>query len=145
MAASILSGMSRMQQCAQFQTYHSESLSGQVSRRSSEGTAVECAVKHTVRSSIKVRNQATLMYYLHRGCNTQSDTRRAASSSSRDGPWERDLPAAAARSSLLSAPITGASVPTKTNSVVQPSEQPLPLPELLLSSPAARGAHKCSC
>lgn len=54
-----------------------------------------------------------------------------------EGLQEIDLPAAAARSSLLSAPITGASVPTKINSVVQPSEQPLPLPELLPSSPGA--------
>lgn len=65
---------------------------------------------------------------------------RAVITSSREGPQESDLPAAAAaaRSSLLSAPITGASVPTKTNSVVQPSEQPLPLPELLPSSPVAK-------
>lgn len=64
---------------------------------------------------------------------------RATIISSREGPRASVLPAAAAaaRSSLLSAPITGASVPTKTNSVVQPSEQPLPLPELLPSSPAA--------
>lgn len=61
----------------------------------------------------------------------------AAINSSREGPTEHDLPAAAAaRSSPLSAPITEASVPTKTYSVVQPSEQPLPLPEALPSSPA---------
>lgn len=69
---------------------------------------------------------------------------RATITSNRDGPQEREFPAAAAaaRSSLLSAPITGASVPTKTNSVVQPSEQPLPLPELLPSSPEATKSHK---
>lgn len=72
---------------------------------------------------------------------------RATITSSREGPRESDLPAAAAAacSSLLSAPITGASVPTKTNSVVQPSEQPLPLPELLPSSPAARKSHQIKC
>lgn len=80
--------------------------------------------------------RATL-YYLHWVCIAQSGSVRATVSSSTEGPQETDLPAAAARSSLLSAPITGASVPTKINSVVQPSEQPLPLPELLPSSPAA--------
>lgn len=81
------------------------------------------------------------MYYLHRVWVAQSGSATAAITSSREGPQESDLPAAAARSSLLSAPITGASVPTKTNSVVQPSEQPLPLPELLPSSPAATKSH----
>lgn len=32
---------------------------------SSEGTAVELAVKHTVSNSIKVSDQAAPMYYLH--------------------------------------------------------------------------------
>lgn len=111
---------------------------------SSEGTAVELAVKHTVCNSIQVSDEATLVYYLHRVCIAQSGRVRAAITSSREGPWESDLPAAAAaaRSSLLSAPITGASVPTNTNSVVQPSEQPLPLPELLPSSPGATKSHK---
>lgn len=31
---------------------------------SSEGTAVELAVEHTVRDSIRVSDQATLVYYL---------------------------------------------------------------------------------
>lgn len=108
---------------------------------SSEGTAVERAVEHTVCNSIKVSDQATFRYYLHLVCNAQSGSVRAAITSSRDGLQKSDLPAAAARSSLLSAPTTGASVPTKTNSVVQPSEQPLPLPELLPSSPAGTKPH----
>lgn len=109
---------------------------------SSEGTAVELAVEHTVRDSIEVSDQATLVYYLHRVCTAHSGSVRATITSSREGPWVNDFPAAAARSSLLSAPITGASDPTKTYSVVQPSEQPLPLPELLPSSPAATNSHK---
>lgn len=148
MAPSILWGTSRMQHCTHFQSYYTVSHSRQVSRRfymSSEGTAVERAVKHTVRNSIKVSDPATLMYYLHLVCHAQSGSVRAAITSSRDGPREKDLPAAAARSSLLSAPTTGASVPTKTNSVVQPSEQPLPLPELLPSSPAGTKPHKLKC
>lgn len=32
---------------------------------SSEGTAVELAVRHTVGNSIQVSDQATPMYYLH--------------------------------------------------------------------------------
>lgn len=138
MAPSILWGTSRMQHCTHFQSYLTVSHSQQVSGKfymSSEGTAVELAVTHTVSNSIKVSDRITLIYYLHWVWVAQSGSAVAAITSSKEGPQESDLPAAAARSSLLSAPITGASVPTKTNSVVQPSVQPLPLPELLPSSP----------
>lgn len=136
-----------MLRCTHFLFYHTTiSHSPQVSRRSSEGTAVELAVKHTVCNSRQVSDQATLVYYLHWVCIAPSGSVRAATTSTREGPLEKDFPAAAAaaaaRSSLLSAPITGASVPTKTNSVVQPSEQPLPLPEVLPSSPAATKSQK---
>ena len=77
-----------------------------------------------------------VQYYLHCLCHARSVRAREAARSSRDAPWVCPLPAAAARSSLLSAPTTGASVPTKTNSVVQPSVHPLPLAEPLPSSPA---------
>lgn len=57
MAPSILWRTSRMQHCTHFQSYLTVSHSQQISGKfymSSEGTAVELAVKHTVSNSIKV-------------------------------------------------------------------------------------------
>lgn len=126
--------------------YHTVSHFWQVSRMfymSSQGTAVELAVKRTVCDSINVSDRPTSLYYLHWVFSAKSGSVRATITRSGEG----DLPAApaAVRSSLLSAPITGASVPTKTNSVVQPSEHPLPLPEPLPSSPAAMKSHQLDC
>lgn len=146
MAPSILWETRRTQHSTQVHSYHTVSCFYHVSRmfyKPSEGTALELAVWHTVCHSIQKSQWSghmCVLYYLHWVCITASGSVRESTTSSREGPQDSGLPAAAAaaRSLLLSAAITGASVPIKTISVVQPSEQPLPLPELLPSSPAAR-------
>lgn len=132
-------GRSKMRHCACAQFYRNTWLAFlqdvlHVQCGSSSGPPLS---KRTERNSVNVSDQASPVYYLPWFRMARSGSGSAAITSSREGPRDSDLPAAtAARSSLLSAPITGASVPTWTNSVVQPSEQPLPLPEVLPSSPA---------
>lgn len=110
-------GGSRMQHCTHFQPYRTAGHSLRVFRTfymSSWGTAVELAFKHTVHNSINVSYYSTPVYYLRWVCNAKSESVRATITSGRESPQESDFPAAAtaARSSLLSTPITGASVPT---------------------------------
>lgn len=148
MAPTILWATSRMQLCTHFhgyQTTQSASISTFPGGCTCPAKEQQCNLLINVLlwNSIGVSGQSTL-YYLNWVCVAQSRRVRADITSGVEGPRERDLPAAAAaaRSSLLSVPITGASVPTKINSVVQLSVQPLPLPELLPSSPAVTNPHK---
>lgn len=144
MAPTILWATSRMQLCTHFQTTQSASINtfpGGCTCPAKE-QQWNLLINILPGNSIGVTDRSTL-YYLNWVCVAQSRRVRADITSSVEGPRERDLPAAAAaaRSSLLSVPITGASVPTKINSVVQLSVHPLPLPELLPSSPAGRNPH----
>lgn len=110
-----LGGRSRAWHCMGIQSYRNAWLAIlwdvlHVQCGSSSGLPL---LKRTARNSVNVSDQAPPVYYLPWFHMARSGSGSAAITVSMEGPRDSDLPAAtAARSSLLSAPITGASVPT---------------------------------
>lgn len=108
-------GGSRMRQCARVQFHRNAWLAilRDLLHVQCGSSSAPPLSKRTARNSVNVSDQARPVYYLPWFRTARSGSGSAAITSSREGPRDSDWPAAtAARSSLLSAPMTGASVPT---------------------------------